>query len=226
MTVSRDTKSTYEINKVYHPVAIDANWGKAVWEGIPALNIDHWMGEKPKHKPVAKAKILYDDEAIYLIFQVKDNFVRAVASEMHGAVWCDSCVEFFFTPAAKPDSNYFNLEMNCGGTFLFDFNSKPRQGQHLAEADCQQIQVAHTLPKIIDPEIVAPTTWCVEYRLPFSIISKYGNVTRPTSGDIWRANFYKCADQTSHPHWLTWAKVDQPTPDFHLPKYFGKIKFK
>jgi hypothetical protein len=39
------------------------------------------------------------------------------------------------------------------------------------------------------------------------------------------ANFYKCADQTSHPHWLTWASVDYPQPKFHLPEFFGRLVF-
>jgi len=41
----------------------------------------------------------------------------------------------------------------------------------------------------------------------------------------WRANFYKCADSTSHPHWLTWSPVDHPTPHFHLPAFFGTLEF-
>ena len=41
----------------------------------------------------------------------------------------------------------------------------------------------------------------------------------------WRANFYKCADRTSHPHCLTWAPVDFPVPNFHLPRSFGVLEF-
>jgi hypothetical protein len=50
-------------------------------------------------------------------------------------------------------------------------------------------------------------------------------VEKPGPGVTWRANFYKCADKTSHPHWLTWAPVNYPKPKFHLPEYFGRIEF-
>ena len=116
--------------------------------------------------------------------------------------------------------------MNCGGTFLLHFNSPKQRGQKVDLADCQKIEVAHTLSKIIDPEITEPTIWSVEYRLPIAILEKYCSVNKPASGVTWRANFYKCADETSQPHWLTWNKVDHPTPNFHLPQYFGQIKFK
>lgn len=215
-----------EIQKITQPVTIDANWDKEVWKNTSALTLDLYMGDKPQHQPKTQAKLRYDDEAIYVIFRVEDQYIRAVAQEIHGKVWEDSCVEFFFSPDKTVNAGYFNLEMNCGGTFLLHFNTEPGQPQKVDLADCQKIEVAHTLPKTIDPEITEPTTWAVEYRLPFAVLEKYSSVTKPASGVIWRANFYKCADATSQPHWLTWNKVDHPTPNFHLPQFFGQIKFK
>ena len=37
------------------------------------------------------------------------------------------------------------------------------------------------------------------------------------------ANFYKCADLTSTPHFLSWAPIDTPEPDFHRPEFFAPI---
>jgi hypothetical protein len=57
------------------------------------------------------------------------------------------------------------------------------------------------------------------------MLEKYTNVKRPATGVQWRANFYKCGDKTSHPHWLTWSVVDKPEPDFHRPEFFGILEF-
>ena len=57
------------------------------------------------------------------------------------------------------------------------------------------------------------------------ILSTYAPVTAPGPGVAWRANFYKCADASSHPHWLTWAPVDWPQPDFHRKEFFGTLVF-
>ena len=54
------------------------------------------MGVEPEHKPKTQAKLLYDDENIYLIFCVEDKYIRAVAKGYHVPVWRDSCVDFFF----------------------------------------------------------------------------------------------------------------------------------
>ena len=163
-----------------------------------------------------------------MIFRVEDQYVRAVAAEHQGSVCRDSCVEFFFTPGEAISAGYFNLEMNCGGTMLLHFQVIPRQNSvPITPTDLEKIEVAHSLPRIIDPEIMAPTTWTVEYRLPNEILSHYfPNMKSPAPDVIWRANFYKCADATSHPHWLTWAPVHHFKPDFHRPNEFGQIIFR
>ena len=168
----------------------------------------------------------YDNLAIYVIFRVEDKYVKAVHSNHQDPVYTDSCVEFFFSPDDNSNEGYFNLEMNCGGTMLFHHQTEPRTNQvHIADEDIQQIEVASTLPPIVDPEIQEETIWSVEYRIPFSVLARYRDFPIPEKGTIWRANLYKCADATSHPHWLTWAFIDLPSPNFHQPDFFGYLDF-
>ncbi len=213
----------YKVEKISEVIQLDANWNKEPWNKIEPLTITHYMGEKPEHFPHTQAKVAYDDEAIYVIFRVNDRFVRVVTTKNHGPVFQDSCVEFFFSPDGDP--GYFNLEMNAGGTMLLHHQNEPRKGTPLDAESLKKVEVAHSLPEYVDPEIKDPVDWTVEYRIPFSVLKKYADVAVPQAGTVWRANFYKCADETSHPHWLTWAPVDKPQPDFHLPEYFGEIVF-
>jgi hypothetical protein len=135
-------------------------------------------------------------------------------------------VEFFFTPGIHLGLSYFNLEVNCGGTMLFWWHPEGVPATPVGEADASAIAISHTLSKIVEPEITDPVAWTVEYRLPFALIAKYcPDASAPAPGVQWRANFYKCADRTSHPHWLTWSFVDHPVPRFHLPAYFGILDF-
>jgi hypothetical protein len=217
----------YQVRKLAQPMKLDGNWEKSAWTNCPAIELKNFMGTQPEHRPGTQAKLLYDDRYIYVIFRVEDRYVRAVARKNQDAVCRDSCVEFFFTPADDISVGYFNLEMNCGGTMLL-YYIKDRLSENpkgYVEVDCDPIEVFHSLPKVIEPEIVEPTTWVVEYRIPFGLMEKYCPVVKPTSGVSWRANLYKCADATSHPHWLTWAVVDNPKPNFHLPKFFGELEF-
>ena len=95
----------------------------------------------------------------------------------------------------------------------------------IAEEDCRRIKISNSLPKKIETEIKVPTVWTIFYRMPFDILEKYSKIAKPKKGIVWRANFYKCADETSHPHWLTWSKVNRPQPEFHVPECFGILSF-
>lgn len=218
--------NVYQISQLTRTLTVDAKWQKMPWSEIPPLNIDQSLGEKPAHFPMVQAKLAYDENALYVIFQVEDRYVRATAQAYQDEVFKDSCVEFFFTPGEDITQGYFNLEINCGGTALFS-HQKGRKVENVPVSfdDFSRLQIAHTLPKIVGPEITEPVSWVVECRLPFDILSAYAQAQKPASGVIWRANLFKCADASSHPHWLSWSPMETPKPDFHCPEFFGKLVF-
>ncbi len=104
----------YKIQKLTQKLSINANWDKPQWQPIEAITIGNLLGDKPKFIPDTQAKLLYDNESLYVIFRVQDRYVKAVAPETQGDVWEDSCVEFFFSPQKASPLPYFNLEVNCG----------------------------------------------------------------------------------------------------------------
>jgi len=217
---------TYKVEKIKKSLVIDANWNKSQWKKIKPIEIKQYMGNVSTFHPEVKAKMVYDDANLYVIFQVKDRFVRSVTTEYNGQVSTDSCVEFFFAPDTEFPLKYFNLEINAGGTPLMYYITKPMtELEKLTTDELKQIQIAHSLPATVDPEITEPVTWTIEYRVPVSLLSKYANVTSPAKGVTWKANFYKTGSKTSNPNYLTWSFVDNPRPNFHLPQFFGTLVF-
>jgi hypothetical protein len=216
----------HKVTRLPELMEIDGNWDKPAWKKVTPLVINHHMGEEPAHRPLVEAKLAWDDDSLYIIFHVEDRYVRAVAKKYQDPVYKDSCVEFFFTPGSDLGLSYFGLEINCGGTMLFWWYPEGKEAIPVAAEEGDRVEIGHSMSKTVDPEIDEPTTWTVEYRLPFAVVKKYCFGARNPAPDvIWRANFYKCADATSHPHWLTWSFIDHPTPQFHLPRYFGTLVF-
>ncbi len=106
------------------------------------------------------------------------------------------------------------------------YNIVPDENIRMLDApDIKMIEIAHSLPKHIEPEITDHISWTVEYRIPLSLPEKYSVVTCPKPGVEWKANFFKIAENSSNPHYITWAPVDNPVPNFHQPQFFGKLKF-
>lgn len=220
-------KKEYTVKRCSGPIAIDADWDKPLWQGVESLEISlpHWPSQS-EHLPRTEAKLQYDPENLYVIFRVQDRYVRAVATEIHGEVWKDSCVEFFFAPYAGDGDSYLNLEVNCCGVPLMQHHDGPRTGTRPVDVErCRKIEIAASMQGPVETEITEPITWTVEYRLPYEILTPYPEFVKPAPGVCWRANFYKCADDSSHPHWMTWSPIQRQQPDFHRPEWFGLLKF-
>ncbi len=206
--------------------AFEADWKNPFWQSIEPVSIDFAHPASSAHLPKTQVKAAYNEHSIHILFRVQDQYIRALATETHGPVYKDSCVEFFFAPNPQTPDSYFNLEINCCGTLLAQHHTGPRKNsRYLDIRDCQKIQVAGSLNRPIHREITEPLTWTLEIALPFEILTPYAPFEKPAPGVIWRANFYKCADESSHPHWLMWSPVITETPDFHRPDYFGRIEF-
>ncbi len=219
-------KNTYRIKKTNGPDRLDGQWQEPEWQKAETLTIDNYMGDKPEHFPCARARLLYDENNLYVIFRVEDNYVRAAAQHHFEQVCRDSCAEFFFTPNDDINTGYFNFEINCGGKALvYHQTARAENTRQLQLDDIEKLKINHSCPTIIEAEITEPTAWTISYKIPFDMLRGYTVVQQPAPGVKWMGNFYKCGDETSHPHWLTWNVIDLPKPDFHRPEFFGILEF-
>jgi hypothetical protein len=218
-----DITPAYRVARLKHAMKVDGKWDKPEWKHVQSTKIEHFIREVPNFVPQVEVKMMYDDNNLYLIFRVQDRYVRCISKDVNGPVWKDAAVEFFFSPDSAAPRNYFNLEMNSGGTPLLGFSIR---GDKKPDADdAGTIEIAHSLPQIVDPEIKDPVTWTIECRIPLQTLEKYTHVVHPKKGVAWRANFCKIAENNSNPHHMTWAVIDAPKPNFHMPQFFGLLQF-
>ena len=217
----------YTVRRAARPPRLDGAWDDDAWNGANEARIGCFRPESADHRPDARVRVLFDDAALYVRFEVADRFVRSVQTEFNGPVCSDSCVEFFFQP--RPDRGYFNVEVNAGGTLLMSYVSDPggpgreRRVERMPEGTDARLGIVHDLPVVVDPELTGPVTWHIGYRLPLDLVAPWVGPLGSPAGQEWRANFYKCGDRTSHPHWASWQPVD--ALNFHLPHCFGRLRF-
>jgi len=220
----------YTICRTSDLASPDADWARPEWQSAETLEITNFPWKDSGHRPRVQARALYDEQSLAIIFRVEDRYVRAVAERFQDSVCSDSCVEFFVAPLTGSQA-YFNFEVNCGGTMLVyrcpspEERAQGRDNESVSDAEGATISMAATLPKIVEPELAEPTVWSVEYHVPFVLFDQYFGAETPVSGTQWQGNFYKCGDQTSHPHWGSWAPVDTLSPSFHQPDFYQPLVF-
>jgi hypothetical protein len=198
-------------------------------DGVPALldkenvafeslDVVNWA-EFP-YRPEVSFRIACTDHAVLLQYKVKENSVRARYEQDNEPVYKDACVEFFIIPAA--DDIYYNLECNCIGTILLG-GGEPGNREHATPSTIGSIDRWASLGRVPFEERIGETTWEVALVIPFTAFFKHKLTT--LEGKTLRANFYKCGDDLSVPHFLSWNPILVEKPNFHLPKYFGKLVF-
>jgi hypothetical protein len=222
-------RPVHRVARAPSPPPLEADDAAAeAWTAASAIPIAWFHPASATHRPRTEARLLYDDDALYLRFRVDDRYVRSVQTALHAPVCTDSCVEFFVRP--RDDAGYVNFEMNAGGTlhasYIRDW-SRTADGfaafRYLTPEEAGTITIRSSLPPVVEPEIAEPVVWTLAARIPLETLESCVGPLRPLAGTSWRANFYKCGDRTRHPHWAAWSPVDEL--NFHLPRCFGVLRF-
>ncbi len=226
---AQPTNASYTVHRAEELPALSAAWDDPAWAGAETLTIEHFHPRSSDHRPLTQARLLHDGHALAVVFRVEDQYVLARNTAYQSPTHKDSCVEFFVKPRA--DAGYFNFEFNAIGTLLLWYIETPRDERgvfgkytEVPAKDAAAIMVKTSLAGAIPVEIAEPRTWTVSYRVPISFLEKFAGPIGSPSGQVWRANFYKCADESSHPHWGYWNDIGARF-DFHQPDQFGEIRF-
>ena len=92
------TAVEYRIQRAPSAIAIDGKLDEAAWRSAPAASdfLFNWHTEGDKEPTVAK--LLWDDDNLYVSWHCKDRHISASVTQRHGPVSKDDCVEIFLSP--------------------------------------------------------------------------------------------------------------------------------
>ncbi|MBN1821828.1 MAG: hypothetical protein JW833_13995 [Prolixibacteraceae bacterium] len=171
-------------------------------------------------KPEVSFQITHSGKTINLKYKVKEKYILAKETQTNGEVYKDSCVEFFISFDGK---NYYNFEFNCIGTIHLAYGTGRKNRVFVDPEIIKEIEIISSLGNQPFEERKGNFEWVLEARIPVSCFTfdKIINL----SGIKATANFYKCGDGTSEPHYVTWNPVNSENPDYHRPEFFGGVKF-
>jgi hypothetical protein len=173
------------------------------------------------YKPDVKFVIAYTRHELLLKYYVTEQWFKAEMTGTNQEVYEDSCVEFFVSPPG--DGIYYNLEFNAIGTCLMG-SGAGRENRKRADPEIiSRIRRNGSAGKKSVSEKIGEFSWTITMAIPFNVFIHH-NISG-LKGKTFRANFYKCGDKLSVPHYVTWNPVGTVKPDYHRPEYFGLLKF-
>ena len=179
----------------------------------------NWRSQFP-YKPITLFRIGRSDSAIFIKFQVRGNLLKAIYTEDNDPVFKDSCVEFF---CKVPENEYYaNFEFNCIGTCTA--SKRKNRYDDVQKFSKEEMRSIKRFPSIgTKPfnEMQGSFEWELTVEIPYKLIGI--DVDKLPSHIL--GNFYKCADDTDSPHFVSWNPIETEHPDFHRPEFFGELTF-
>jgi hypothetical protein len=192
---------------------------------LDGLDVRHRIGELNwrgnDYSPEAGFSIARTSREILLKYYVRETWFKAEKTETNQEVYEDSCVEFFVSPA--DDGIYYNFEFNAIGTCLMGAGTGRHDRKRADPSVIAEIRRLASAGKGPISESNGDFFWTLTLAIPFSTL--FHHRADFSEGRLFRANFYKCGDKLTVPHYLTWNPVGTEKPDFHRPEFFGSLEF-
>ena len=215
------------------------HWQKAEWT---TLFQDIEGKDLPTPTYATKAKILWDNHALYVAAHLEEPHLWATLKNHDDIIFHDNDFEVFIS-GDPTDVEYYEIEVNTFNT-IFDL-LLPKPYRDLGKPNIPwnvhglvtAVQINGTLnnPSDIDE------SWTVEMKIPFTGLSLQQTGKAPSAGDAWRINFSRVQyDLVIHKTIYekkrdavsgktlpekNWVWSPQGIIDMHFPERWGYLLF-
>ncbi len=211
---------SHEIPFTTAKITIDGQVDEAAWEAAEEVEFQFTWGFEGTQEGT-KAKLLWDDEHLYVSFVCEDGFIWAEHTERDSEVYRDDCVEVFTSPNPEELEKYFNIEMNVNAASLDHFHP---EGPGTKTDWDPEVLIATSVNGTQNDDNDLDQSWTLEVAIAFASFKDVAKNIPPKNGDEWRLNLNRLGGKTNNNR-SQWSAGDPNKPGFHAPDYFGRVFF-
>lgn len=209
------------------PIVVDGDPGDAAWRQAPPLEfVFPWDDVSGGGAQSTVARMLYDDDALYLLYECVDPYLDAEVTEHDGPVYEEDAVEIFVTPNPADVSAYFGYEMNIRGVWLdylaFGGGEHGTESIHF-EWQAEGVLMGTSHDGTLNDHSDTDTGWVLEMAIPFDNFRHLGGRVPPEPGDEWRLNLNRTKGYEGQ--FSMWSDSHADEASFHHSAFFGRAFF-
>ena len=214
----------YTIYRSGEEIDIDGQLDEVAWTAAPDVGKFQFPWYQAGVKEQTVAKLLWDNENLYVSFLCEDAHIWAEAMQRDGPVYRDDCVEVFAAPNPAQPKTYFNIEMNVLGIFLDEYHPGEREKKVEGKWNGEGIRIATSIAGSLNDDEDEDQYWILEAAIPLKNYAQAGGVVPPQPGDVWYLGLNRCGGKTNQ-QYSQWAPSQTKRPNFHRPIDFGPVTF-
>jgi predicted esterase len=221
------------------PIVVDGIPDDAAWADAPwtADFVDIQDGAKPKPRFRTRAKMLWDDDYLYIAAELEEPHVWATLTQHDSVIFQDPDFEVFINPRGDTH-NYYEFEMNALNTGWDLMLERPYMDKGRANNswDIPGLKTAVHVNGTLNNPADIDKGWTIEIAFPWKVLSEHArHPGPPTEGEQWRIDFsrvewqittnggvYKKVPDTPEDNWI-WSPPG--VVDMHRPEMWGVVQF-
>ncbi|MFA6472403.1 MAG: carbohydrate-binding family 9-like protein [Candidatus Latescibacterota bacterium] len=236
--VQSQTVREYTVKRTPGKIVIDGKLNEPGWRDAELTEpfVIYTDGSAPKFP--TQAKLLWDDDYLYIAFIMTDEDVWAKTVKWEKGDTC-LCLEEVAEVFIDPDGdglNYMEIEVNpLKAVMDLTLDIEPsKNGKGNLDWDLAGLKIGVTVDGKFNNQKAKDKKWICELAFPFKemAFSAPSMSFPPKSGDAWRLNLYrydygrdKAGKSPENLQELTaWNQTDKKR-GFHAPDKFGKVIF-
>lgn len=219
-----DARVSYSVLRAESSLKVDGVLDEAAWVKAKTVGDFKFPWWKEGRKEQTVAKLLWNDEFLYVAFRCEDAHIWAEHTERDSPVYKDDCVEVFTAPNPSHPMNYFNIEMNVRRAFLDRHHPNGPGKPQTPNWNARGVMIATTVDGTLNDDTDVDRSWVLEAAIPFANFESVAKHTPPHDGDVWHLNLNRLGGKTNPQH-SQWSPGKSERPAFHAPQYFGRVTF-
>jgi hypothetical protein len=219
----------YEVHRAAKAIDIDGKLDEKAWKQTAWTEsfVDIEGSTKPLPRFRTRAKMLWDDQYLYIAAELEEPDVKASLTKHDSVIFHDNDFEVFLKPLPK-EEGYFEFEMNALNTGWDLYLNKPYRMGGKADNSWEMdglktaVFVQGTLNHASDKD----KGWTLEIAIPWTAFSLRQPVPKPEVGTEWRINFSRVEWKAGQPKEDNWVWSPQGVVNMHVPERWGYLHFK
>jgi alpha-galactosidase len=198
---------------VSRAIKLDAAHPSAEWQTArPVSFCSDWQGKNPDPERETRVRALWSRDILYLRYECRYRelylFNDSDTSGRRDHLWDRDVAEAFLQPDPSRERYYKEFEVSPNGMWI-DLDVFPGGISDL-KSGMQRSVVLNEKSH----------SWAAELAIPMKALTAHFD---PAA--VWRANFYRIEGSKEPRFYMAWQPTHTPTPNFHVPTAFGKLRF-
>lgn len=186
--LSLGEQPVFKASKSLDEITVDGKMDEDSWKKTEARDLDYFYRvEKSDDDQQTTFRMLWDEQNLYLFYEMQDKYLTAREKERDGEPYLDDCAEIFFITAPDSLDTHFGYELNlykAANDFIY-FNDYFKGKDVVFKTFSPDFEVEVTYEGTINDNSDIDVGWTMEMAIPISNFGAFGQLVPVAVGNQW-----------------------------------------